>query len=118
MDVPSVVMDATHDLRGPSCLSLSQNCGQIGIWKALFRRRMSAGSVKLFKGGIISWYRQRLVLTSDASPAAAPACPIFGFTDPNAHGLSLLSEFFEKKLLSASDSTESCSLSALPWVSI
>ncbi len=84
----------------------------------MLRRRLSTGSVKLFKGGIISWYRLRLVLTSDASPAAAPACPTFAFTEPNAHGLSLLSGFFEKYSLSASDSTKSCNLSPLPWVSI
>ena len=52
-----------------------------------FARMESPGLIKLVKGGMISWYRHRLVLTRDASPEAAPACPMFGFTDPMAHGV-------------------------------
>ena len=58
-------------------------------------------------------YRHRLVLTNEARPEAAPACPILGFTDPMADG----SLRCAKNLLRASDSTRSSKELPLPWVS-
>ena len=114
IQLPSGVMALVQALRGPSCLFLNQYCGKAGICKALPDRIWCAGLTKFFRGGIISWYRQRLVLISEASPEAAPACPRFGFRDPTAHG----SRFCAKKLLRTSASIRSSAGSPLPWVSI
>ena len=78
-----------------------------------FSQDWSPGLIKFFNGGIISWYRHRLVLTNDARPEADPACPMLGFTDPMAHGSLRLA----KNSLRASDSTRSSKGLPLPWVS-